>query len=63
MFLEWSDYDIVDMMIAIASDNFNGKYLRTRPNSRYVALEDELRRRHADDWDDFMRGGSGYVHV
>lgn len=52
MFNDLTDRDIIDLMTAMDSDNYNAKHLACRfhPPRWYVLME-ELRRRHADDWD------------
>jgi len=52
MFQDLTDRDIVELMNAMDSDNFNSKHLAYRWHSpRWYTLMEELRRRHADDWD------------
>ncbi len=55
MFQEMTDRDIVEIMNAIDSDNFNAKHLAFKYHPpRWYTLMDELRRRHADDWDEWI---------
>lgn len=49
---ELTDRDLIDLMIAIDSDNFAAKHLNIRYHpARWWTLYEELRRRHAEDWD------------
>ena len=58
MLQELTDRDIIDLMTAMDSDSYNAKHLSLWYHApRWYVLEEELRRRHAKDWDAWIIAG------